>query len=134
MSPMCDAGGNALADLKVGDRVQVFDVNRRPLRDGFDGTVVKVGRTLITVRYGHGYTKVFRLDSGRANDAFGHQWIETPAQMAEDARRDELVQRLRDSGLEVRMGRQLPTQTLEAVAAALDEAESRRAQMSEEKP
>jgi hypothetical protein len=118
---------NALADLKVGDRVQVFDVNGRRRgapKGGLDGTVVKVGRKLITVRYGHGYTKVFRLDGGRANDDYGHQWIETPEQAADNARRDELVQRLRDGGLEVRIGRQLPTRTLEAVAKALDESVS----------
>jgi hypothetical protein len=110
---------NTLADLKAGDRVQVFGSTRGQPKGGQDGTVVKVGRKLITVEYGHS-TTVFRLETGYANDDYGHAWIKTVAQADEDLRRAGLVERLRDGGLEVRMGRQLPIQTLEAVAKALD--------------
>jgi hypothetical protein len=121
---MSEITATTLADLKAGDRVQVFDVNGLRMgqpKGGLDGTVVKVGRKLITVQYGHSYTKVFRLEDGRANDDYGHQCIKTPEQAAEDARRVELVQRLRDGGLEVRNGQRLSTRALEAVAQALDE-------------
>lgn len=114
---------NPLADLKVGDRVQVFDVNGSRMgqpRGGWDGTVVKVGRKLITIQYGNHYTQVFRLDSGRANDAYGHLWIKTSEQAAEDARRGELIQRLRDGGLEIRVGARVSTSMLEALIKALD--------------
>lgn len=116
---------NTLADLKAGDRVQVFDMNGPRMgqpKGGWDGTVVKVGRKLITVQYRWQHqTQVFRLETGQANDDYGHSWIKTAAQVDEDLRRAGLVQRLRDGGLDVRMGRQLPMRTLEAVAKALDD-------------
>lgn len=124
MSP--DTSETTLADLKVGDRVQVFGGygRRRDEVGGQDGEVIKVGRKLITVAYpGNPHGQVFRLESGRANDDYGHQRIKTIAQAEEDLHREDLVQRLKDGGLEVRMGRQLSTRALEAVAMALDESE-----------
>ena len=94
----------ALADLKVGDRVQVFDVNGRRMgqpEGGWDGTVAKVGRTLIHVN--------------------GHQYIKTVEEAAESQHRAELVSRLRTGGVDLRMGHTHTTKTLEALAKALDE-------------
>lgn len=111
-----------LRQLAVGDRVQVFDVNGSRMGQpagGWDGTVVKVGRKLITVQYKSVHnTKAFRLDGGSANDGYGHQHIKTVEQAAESLRRGGLLRQLREAGLEVRFGFTLSTETLEALAAA----------------
>jgi hypothetical protein len=54
-----------IQDLVVGDAVWWADVNRKGLTEG---VVSKVGSKLITVG-----RIVFRKDTGRANDAYGHQ-------------------------------------------------------------
>lgn len=115
--------------LEVGDRVQVFGGygRRHGAPGGMDGEVIKVGRKLITVAYpGSPNGQVFRLESGRANDDYGHQRIQTVEQAAEDARRSELIARLRSGGIELRMGhdRKISTETLEALAAVVDQAGS----------
>jgi hypothetical protein len=112
--------------LEVGDRVQVFDINGRRMGQpagGWDGTVVKVGRKLITVQYQSAHnTKAFRLDSGSANDDYGHQHVRTVEQATADLRRAEALRRLRDAGVTIECSRinAYSTQTLEALAAVLD--------------
>jgi hypothetical protein len=113
--------------LKPGDRVQVFDVNgpRRGMpKGGWDGTVVKVGRTLIHVDYPGGRwgkPTPFRLEDGsRANDDYGHQHIRTVEQAAEEAHRSELAARLRAGGVDLSYRRAFTIETLEALVAALD--------------
>lgn len=112
--------------LKPGDRVQVFDINGARMgqpRGGWDGTVVKVGRTLIHVdypgQYGRG-PKAFRLDDGRANDNYRHQSLRTVERAAADMHRMELCSRLRAAGIDLRMGYDFSIETLEALVAALD--------------
>ena len=58
-----------VADLKVGDKVWVGDVNARG-RPHSEGTILKLGTKLITV--GH---RVFRKDTLRINDNCNHQWL-----------------------------------------------------------
>lgn len=115
----------SLQDLKVGDRVQVFDANgsrEGQPPGGWDGTVVKVGRRLITVTYGHGYTTAFRLDDqGRSNDSYGHQHIETVEQAAENARRSEVEAKLRVLGIDLRRQVRIPTDKLEALVTILED-------------
>jgi hypothetical protein len=113
----------SLYDLKVGDRVQVFESFRRQPQGGLDATVVKVGRKLITVKYGH-CESVFRLENGRINNDYGHSWIRTVEQAAEDLRRKELVQRLRDGGVDLRVGTQFAMETLEALVNVVDQAKA----------
>lgn len=113
----------ALSSLKVGDPVKVFDINGIRMGQppgGWDGVVAKVGRKLVTVEYGCS-RKVFRLDSGRANDDFGHQSVQTVEQAAEDARRQAVLDRLGSSGIKVERGFTHSTDTLEALVAVLDQ-------------
>jgi hypothetical protein len=116
--------------LKPGDRVQVTDVNGPRMgqpKGGWDGTVAKVGRTLIHVNYPGGHYNrptAFRLDDGRANDDYGHQHVWTVEEMAERTRRSELTERLREYGIQFdhRSRTEHSIETLAALAAVLDAA------------
>lgn len=113
-----------ITDLKPGDRVQVFDVNGSRMGQppgGWDGEVTKVGRTLIHVRYAGG-TKAFRLSTGTANDAYGHQSLLTPEQVDDKLRRSDLLSRLRDNGMTLNMRREVTTDALAAVVTILESA------------
>jgi hypothetical protein len=55
-------------DLCVGDQVWWGDVNGKG--HVWSGTVSKVGPKLVTVG-----GRAFRKDTGRTNDAYGHQWL-----------------------------------------------------------
>jgi hypothetical protein len=112
--------------LKVGDRVQVFDINgprRGQPEGGWDGTVAKVGRTLIHVNYSAKYRhrpQVFRMDTGRSNDSYSHQFIQTVEEAARRQYVGKLRTRLRAGGIDLSMRHTFTTQTLEALVAALD--------------
>lgn len=108
-----------LRDLAPGDPVQVSDGNGI-----WDGTVAKVGRTLLHVTYGFGRHPVaFRLDTGVINDDYGRCRVRTPEQAAEAKRRRDVQVRLREAGLTVRHEHRLATDTLVALAAVLDQHE-----------
>lgn len=114
-----------LADLQVGDRVQVFDVNgsrKGQPKGGWDGIVVKVGRKLITVDYVSARQggDVFRIDTGYRNDDYAHQYLKTVEQAAASLRRGKAVERLRNGGLELTPRVEIPTETLEALVAVLE--------------
>ncbi|MEU4229392.1 hypothetical protein AB0F17_34290 [Nonomuraea sp. NPDC026600] len=108
--------------LKVDDEVRVIDVNGARMgqpKDGWVGKVVKVGRKLITVRYGNydGYTQVFRREDGSVNDKYGHQRIETPEQAARRVRNGEIHATLRGHGINLAFGHRLTDEHLEQMAA-----------------
>ena len=70
-----------MTGIKAGDEVRVYDVNSAPARrgqhdPGEPGKVVKVGRTLVHIEYFH-RTETFRIEDGRRNDNYGHQWFLT---------------------------------------------------------
>lgn len=120
-----------LADLKPGDRVQVFDINGSRMgqpKCGWDGTVVKVGRKLIYVTYPRARCRTdgdaFRLDTGRRNDNVAHQRIQTVEQAAKNQRRSVAVNHLRENGLDLNRRRDLATDTLEALVAVLGQENS----------
>lgn len=124
---------STLADLQVGDRVQVFDVNgarRGQPKGGWDGTVVKIGRKLIYITYAgsrggrSGDGDAFRIDTGQRNDDYGHQHIKTIEQAAENQRRGDAIERLRNGGLELTRRVEISTETLEALVAVLNNEES----------
>jgi hypothetical protein len=123
---MSETKDQSLASLRPGDRVQVFDVNGKRMgqpEGGWDGTVTKVGRQLIYVDYpgARGVNgDAFRLDSGLRNDQYCHQSIQTVEQAAENLRRDSVIERLREGGLELTRRVEISTDTLEAVLAALE--------------
>lgn len=97
----------------------MFDVNARQ-PGGQPGTIVKIGRSLVTINY-RNRDRVFRLDTGRANDNYGFQWFLTADAADAARRRVEAVQRLRDHGVEVSHRCQLDLDQIEALAAALPE-------------
>lgn len=115
----------SLKDLKVGDRVQVFEQwTRNVPPGGWDGEVVKKGTKLITVKYNYS-TSVFRIDTGAVNskDFPYHARIRTVEQAQEDLRRSDLIQELRDLGLQFTNQGTLTTEQIEAVVRALKECE-----------
>lgn len=107
--------------VEVGQEVWLYDVNdqRYGRREPCRGTVVKVGRKLATIRYGAGYDKVFRLDTTRSNDNYGHQWFKTDEQATEDDRRSAATEVLRAARLRPESGCSLSLVQLEAIAAVI---------------
>ena len=110
-----------MSELKVGDEVLVFSVDsparRRGEPDpGLPGEIVKVGRKLVTIHC-RGWDTVFRLDTQRINDGYGHEWFATPEQVALDERHDAAMAVLRYVGLEMRSGHHLTLEQAEALAA-----------------
>lgn len=92
------------APLAVGDAVVVFDVNGRRRGQppgGWPGLVTKVGRTLVTIRYGHGrgQEEQFRIDTRRVNDSYGHRSFTTPEEAERTERRRVAEAALRDRGV-----------------------------------
>jgi hypothetical protein len=103
--------------LDVGEEVRVFDVNgkRHGMPEGgWPGEVVKVGRVLATIRCRNG-EQTFRLDTGQANDRYGHQWFLTVDQATEKTRRHRAESILREYGVETSRA-SLSTGQLEAIA------------------
>ena len=108
--------------LAVGTEVVIRDVNESRLGGPRRGVVTKVGRKLVTVQdVSWGREQVYRLDSRRSNDAYGHASIQTPAEQAEAERREWLRLALRERGVEVRLGwnRVIPTPVMEALWQAV---------------
>ena len=109
-----------MADIKVGDEVRVFYGDGRERRnrpdDGYPGEVVKVGRTLATIRY-QGHEAQFRLDTGRLNDRYGNTAsFLTPAQVEVGNRKKAALALLKEAGFEVRLGRHPSGELIEALA------------------
>jgi hypothetical protein len=115
--------------VQVGDDVLVFDYNGHRIGqpdDGWEGKVVKAGPKLITIDYGKYTTEVFRRESGRANDRYGHQYYKTPEEYAETRRRSDALAALREFGLEpVRFSgvKNIATDRLIQIVALLEEPE-----------
>jgi hypothetical protein len=86
-----------MTGVKVGDNVVVYDVNFD--KEGSPGTVTGVGRKLFSVDGPRG-PLMYRLEDGRRNDAYGHQWVKTVAQAEEDDRRKHALDSLRRCGLQ----------------------------------
>lgn len=104
----------------VGQKVWIYDVNRRRGQGPQEGTVTKVGRKLVTVQVGTHWSWTFRIEDGSRNDRYGHQWVKTDEQRKVEEHRNDLLRRLAEGGLEVRIGRMIATEGLERLVAALD--------------
>lgn len=84
----------------VGQELWIDSVNNRRGDEGMTrAKVAKVGRTLVHVETRWG-TTAFRMETGHANDAYGHEFLMTDAQVADRRRRAVAQQRLRDLGVE----------------------------------
>lgn len=84
------------AKYEIGQTVYLRGVNRRTEETT---TVTRVGRTLVYVQDRYGKPQSFRIETGVANDQYGHEWIETSEQRAERVERSALSERLRAAGL-----------------------------------
>lgn len=86
------------ARYEVGQRVWIHSMNSRG-REPVSANVVKVGRTLVTVDcdwYGGTRPSTFRIETGRQNDQFEHQWIVTEEEQVENDRRSIPLAYLRE--------------------------------------
>lgn len=109
------------APYAVGQQVWIRDVNENRLGGARRGEIVKVGRSLVTVADGR-WSKTFRMADGRANDSYGHAWIQTDEQRADEGRRTGALDALRSVGVDVRFSSRLSTAHLEAMVAAVADA------------
>jgi len=114
-----------LQGVKVGDTLVRSGHNVR--RDE-EVTVTRVGRKLLYVEmYGREFP--FRIETGVANDNYGHDWLRTPAQVAESRRRTLALVELRGLGFQpvgFSTAGDVATETLERVVSVLREAASSR--------
>lgn len=105
----------------VGQRVMVIDVNRGPA----EGTVIKVGRTIVQVEPDNyrGHWWAFRMDDGSRNDNYGHQHILTMEEFADREERAALMKRIKAAGFDTQFGyrREHTTALLRRVVQALED-------------
>lgn len=91
------------SEIKVGDEVRVFDVNGRRMgmpEGGWPGTVLKVGRSLVTIQAPR-CGGVFRLDTRRSNDSWAHGSFMTVEEAAESVRYEKASETLRELGIQI---------------------------------
>jgi hypothetical protein len=101
--------------FEVGQHVWIRSVNRNM---SGEGTVAKVGRSLVYVQGQWGTPVAYRIDTGIANDKYGH---EPDDEMAEVDRRTAVEGRWKTHGLRREYGHgQLPVDVMEAIADLLD--------------
>jgi hypothetical protein len=108
------------ADWPVGVTVWIRSVNNRRGAPDQEGVVDKVGRKIVTVRFGpYGTVAQFRIADGVANDRWGHEWIETaPMRQARLAREADLAV-LREHGFTLSVAPRASEAAIAAVAATL---------------
>ena len=78
-----------MTGVQLHEKVRVFDVNGKRKgqpEGGWEGEVTRVGRTLfdVTFSYANGsrrQTLTFTKESGRTNDKYGHQYVQTSARV-----------------------------------------------------
>lgn len=88
-----------MSKFEVGQKVIVRDINESRLGGVRHGTVSKVARKLLTVMVGpYGRPETFRIDTGRSNDAYGHGWIQSVEEYAEELAWTEARARLEGPG------------------------------------
>lgn len=103
----------------VGQTVLIRNVNSRaaePRR----GEVVKVGRTLVTVKAGWAEDK-YRMDTGYLTGDYSHQWIVTEEEYADSLRRDAAHEKLREARVDIRGAKNLTTSQLERILEIVEE-------------
>jgi hypothetical protein len=108
--------GRPVNDYKVGDEVVVY-ANTRPGGPGQPGEIVKVGRTLLHIRYG-GHEQAFRMDTQCTNEVqYGHgTYFRTPEEDALVKRRADAERLLRERGVELSNRATFTLEQIEALA------------------
>jgi hypothetical protein len=107
-----------MADIKVGDEVRVFDGwHARHDRTSVPGEVVKVGRTLVRIKY-KGREDAFRIDTGIINESNGGAEFMTLDQVERDQRRTIAMFVLNAHHIEIKIGhdRSFTLEQIEALA------------------
>jgi hypothetical protein len=111
-----------MAKYEVDQQVRVSDINGRRSASyppgGWTGIVTKVGRKLVTVRF-QSREQVFRIETGQANDQYGHQCISTLEEAEQYLRYSRAREALKETDFEVRLGRSPSVEMLEGVVAFL---------------
>ena len=95
-----------MSTLKRGDEVRVFETYQGEMRspaDGWPGTVIKVGRKLVTISRPGMMDAVFRIDTGRLNGTGTHDtgvliYFLTPGEI--QARIEAAIGKLAAAGIE----------------------------------
>lgn len=105
--------------LQAGDEVRVFDRTHGRGVTEYPGTVMKIGRTLVTITY-RSHEDKFRMDTGRINDNYGGIWFKTLEQAAADKRAEAAEKVLKVAGFEVSLGHHPAPALIEALAAAVE--------------
>jgi hypothetical protein len=108
-----------MSDYKVGDEVVVY-ANVRRDGSGEPGEIVKIGRTLVHIRY-RGWVQAFRMDTKRSNEKqYGHgTYFRTLEEDALVGRRAEARQFLRQHGIELSAHAEFTLEQVEALAEAV---------------
>lgn len=88
-------------DLEVGQEVREFDVNDRGTNPvGQPGTITKIGRTLVTVKFnGWRGEQKYRIEDGYETGDYRHSHIEAIPEMDARVRREAVTSALREHGL-----------------------------------
>jgi hypothetical protein len=108
------------APFKVGDEVILS--RRGKFGGDIATTVTKVGRKYFWVADAHHYQK-FHLDSGREVTQYGSpDCVTTPERRAEEVRRDELEEALRERGIRLDRPQKWDALTLTRIVAAIEQA------------
>jgi hypothetical protein len=106
--------------FEVGQTVVLRDANRKA--DPIWGTVVKVGRIRVTVNTGGYLDEQYRMDDGSSCDGYGHSWIQTEQQYADEQERAVLWDEIKTAGFQRHYAAKEPDVTLlRAVAQAIRE-------------
>lgn len=82
----------------VGQPVLMRSVNERG-RGPYKTTITRVGRKYVYIEQ-HGRERSFTID-GSANDAYGHEWLQTPEAYAHQVRMSSLRDTLKENGITV---------------------------------
>lgn len=110
-------------NLTVGQKVKVYDNVGRQVQV-FDGTVVKVGRKLVTVQWAFGgfspAETQFRMDEGTENDGYGHRWFKTLDQAETDDRLTAAREVLRNARVSIERASPLTGPQIEELAATVE--------------
>jgi hypothetical protein len=110
------------SELEENQEVRVYERSHSTARNlGTSGRVLKVGRTLVTIRYG-GSIEQFRIDSQKLNDKiYGNRvYFRTLPQAVLDERRDAATGALNGYGIDFRTSvAAKPLEQLEALAGLI---------------
>lgn len=106
-----------MSKYEVGQHVYIRSVNRA---QNAEGTVAKVGRTLVYVQGPWGTPTAYRIETGVANNQFGHEHILTDDEMAAADRMSEVHKRWSAHGLRFDYGKRASVEVMEAIADLLD--------------